>query len=190
MNANSKPELMVIGGSAGSLSIVMRILSVIKKEMQIAVVIVLHRKQTDEATLVDLLATRTELEVKEADDKDEVIAGYVYVAPADYHVLVEKDKTLSLDGSEKVNYSRPSIDVTIESASEVYKDSMVAVLLSGANSDGVVGLIQARKQGALIVVQDPETAEFPVMPKSAVLSVPVDLLLNDNNFGSLVTLFV
>lgn len=158
--------------------------------MNVAVIIVLHRKQTDEATLVDLLTTRTALKVKEADDKDEVLPGCVYVAPADYHVLVEKDKTLSLDGSEKVNYSRPSIDVTMESAADIYKEAMIAVLLSGANSDGVAGLIRARQQGALIVVQDPESAEFPVMPKSAILSVPVDLLLNDNNLSSLTTLFI
>lgn len=189
MGANRKYELIVIGGSAGSLAMVLQILSVITIDMKIAIIIVLHRKQTEDTILVELLSTRTKFNVKEADDKDEILPGTIYVAPAGYHVLIEKNKILSLDSSEKVNFSRPSIDVTFESAADVYGNGMAAILLSGANSDGVQGLIVARRHGSLIVVQDPDSAEFPVMPRTAVANVPVDLMLHENNLRTLVSLF-
>src|ERR1700755_1157411 len=115
MMANRKPfELLVIGGSAGSLSIVLQIIPLLKKEMNLSVVIVFHRKQSEDNTLVDVLSTRTEYEVREIEEKDDILPNTIYLAPADYHVVVEKDKTFSLDGSERINYSRPSIDVTFE----------------------------------------------------------------------------
>lgn len=114
-------------------------------------------------------------------DKDEILPGVIYLAPPDYHVLIEKDKTITLDDSEKINYSRPSIDVTFECAAEVYGEKLICVLLSGANADGVDGLVKARKLGAYIVVQDPESAEVPFMPQSAVNTVEIDLILNDKN---------
>jgi two-component system, chemotaxis family, protein-glutamate methylesterase/glutaminase len=156
--------------------------------MNLAVIVVFHRKKSEEATLIDLLSTRTELSVKEAEDKDEITPGTLYVAPADYHLLIEKNKTLSLDFSEKVNYSRPSIDVSIESACEVFGASLGCILLSGANADGVAGLAMAKRAGGLIVVQDPAFAEFPVMPLHAVAHVSVDLLINENNLGLLTDL--
>src|SRR5689334_4279914 len=144
----SKPyELVVIGGSAGSLAVVLNILPHLKKEMNICVIVIFHRKSTDDTGLVEMFSHRTEVEVREIGDKDELTPGVLYLAPADYHVLIEKDKTLTLDDSEKVNYSRPSIDVTFECAAEVYHDKLLCVLLSGANADGVNGLIAAKKHG-------------------------------------------
>jgi two-component system chemotaxis response regulator CheB len=128
-----------------------------------------------------MFSHRTEFEVREIGDKDELTPGVIYIAPADYHVLIEKDKTFTLDDSEKINYSRPSIDVTFECASEVYGEKLLCVLLSGANADGVNGLIAAKKHSAYIVVQDPKTAEVPFMPQSAVDRVDVDLLLDEKN---------
>jgi len=188
MSATIKCELLIIGGSAGSLNMSLRILRLLKRTMNVAVIIVFHRKKSEEATLIDLLSTRTELNVKEAEDKDEIMGGTVYVAPADYHLLIEKDRTLSLDFSEKVNFSRPSIDVAIESASEVFGASLACVLLSGANADGVAGLAMAKRAGARIIVQDPASAEFPIMPQHAVSTVTVDFLINENNLGVLTDL--
>lgn len=189
MDAKGKYELLVIGGSAGSLSMVLQILPRLRPEMYLSVIVVLHRKQAVEDTLVELLAGRTSYIVKEADDKDELVPGVIYIAPPEYHVLVEKDRSLSLDTSEKVNYSRPSIDVTFESAAEAYGGSLVCLLLSGANADGVQGLWLAKQAGAFIAVQDPGSAEFPMMPQEAVDKVPVDILLHSDNLSTLMYIF-
>jgi two-component system chemotaxis response regulator CheB len=185
MNNN---RLLVIGGSAGSLSMVLKIIPLLKKEMNLSVIIIFHRKPSEETALLNVLSTRTTYLVKEADDKDDILPEMIYVAPADYHVLIEKDKTISLDDSEKINYSRPSIDVTFESASEVYGSDLVCILLSGANADGMAGLVAAKKAGALIIVQDPASAEVPFMPQQAVDNVPIDLLINENNLHTLLRL--
>lgn len=185
MPLNDKYHLLVIGGSTGSLTMVLKIVPLLKKEMNIAIILVFHRKQTEDTTLVDLLSTRTGYRVKEADDKDQITPGVIYIAPPDYHVLIEKDHSITLDDSEKINYSRPSIDVTFESAADAYGKELACLLLSGANSDGVLGLVRARDAGSFIMVQDPASAEFPTMPRSAVERVSVDLLLGDENLKDL-----
>jgi two-component system chemotaxis response regulator CheB len=187
MERSDKPrELIVIGGSAGSLSVVMKIIRLLKKEMNFAIVIVFHRKQSEDDTLIEILGKRTDFRVKEADDKDDITPGVIYVAPADYHLLIEKNKVITLDDSEKVNYSRPSIDVTFESAADVFGDRLVCILLSGANADGAEGLKKAKSAGALVVVQDPATAEVPFMPAQALLRVNPDLIFSLNNIEKLI----
>ncbi|MGC3943538.1 MAG: chemotaxis protein CheB [Chryseolinea sp.] len=178
-------ELLVIGGSAGALQPVMDIIAAIRRDSALSVIVVLHRKASEDDVLISLLATRTHFVVKEVDDKDELTPGVIYIAPADYHVLVEKDRTLSLDDSEKVNFSRPSIDVTFESASAIVGEGLACVLLSGANADGVAGLVAAKRKGAFVVVQDPSYSEFPIMPQHAVDQVAVDMLLNQSNLNAL-----
>ncbi len=169
-----KTELIVIGGSSGSLDVVLKIVASIKKDLAVALVIVLHRKTTADSALSELLTIRSVLPVKEVEDKDPVVAGNVYLAPSDYHLLFEKKYIFSLDDSEKINYSRPSIDVTFESAAEAYGASVNAILLSGSNADGTAGLLAIHAQGGVTIVQDPETAGFPYMPQQAILNAPVD----------------
>lgn len=188
MNDNGPFELMVIGGSAGSLLTVIEIVSHLQENATCSVVVVLHRKPMESDMLVNLLSARTKLKVKEVDDKDELRPGCIYVAPPDYHVLLEKDRSLSLDYSEKVHFSRPSIDVTLESAAQVMANKLVCVLLSGANADGVAGLICAKQLGAFIAVQDPAASEFPLMPQLAIDQVAVDMLLNHQNIPALIGL--
>jgi two-component system, chemotaxis family, protein-glutamate methylesterase/glutaminase len=168
-------EMVVIGGSAGSLAIVLELLPFFKPEMEIAILLVFHRK-SDDGTLIDILSHRSHFDVKEVEDKEVTRAGVVYVAPADYHVLVEKDGSLSLDYSEKINFSRPSIDVTFESASDVYGRRLVGILLSGANADGTNGLYKISKAGGLVIVQDPKTAEVPYMPAAALAKTSADIM--------------
>jgi two-component system chemotaxis response regulator CheB len=190
MTSNVRYELLIMGGSAGSLAMVLKVLPLLKKEMNIAVIIIFHRGQSDDETIiVDMLSSRTEFAVKEADDKDEIMPGTIYIAPSDYHVLIEKNKTITLDASEKINFSRPSIDVSFESAADVYGAKLACMLLSGANADGVNGLKAAKNLGALIIVQDPVSAEMPYMPREAIENVPVDLQLNYANLPSFVGLF-
>jgi two-component system, chemotaxis family, protein-glutamate methylesterase/glutaminase len=173
----NKFKLLLIGGSAGSMDIVLQLLPALRPGLQAAIVIVLHRKSNGESMLASLFASRTNLPVKEADEKEAILPGNIYIAPADYHLLIEQDKTFSLDFSEKINYSRPSIDVTFESAAEVYGPSLAALLLSGANADGAAGLKRIKEEGGYVMVQDPATAEVGYMPQYAINTVQVDAIM-------------
>lgn len=182
----AKFDLLVIGGSAGSLSVVMKIIPLITPSLNLATIIVFHRKHSDDSALIEVLAGRTDCVVKEIDDKDELLPGGIYIAPSDYHVLIEKNKTLTLDYSEKINYSRPSIDLAFDSAAEAYGSRVACMLLSGANADGVDGLVAAKHQGAFVIIQDPSTAEVAYMPQQALEKVTCDLMLNPDNLNDLV----
>ena len=180
------PRLVAIGGSAGSLAMVLKILPHLNVTLQIPVVAVFHRKSSGNTTLIEVLSTRTGFEVSEIEDKGSISPNVFYVAPADYHVLIEKDYSFTLDDSEKVNYSRPSIDVTFESAADAYGENLTCILLSGANADGVNGLKRARQKGACIIVQDPAFAQVPYMPQQAVLQLTPDYILRPDNVQTII----
>lgn len=168
-------ELLIIGGSAGSLEVLMKILPQLPADFPMAIVIVVHRKLA-ESQLAGLLGDRCRLLIREAEDKEAIEAGTVYLAPADYHLLIEKGRTFSLDFSEKVNYSRPSIDVSFETAADAYGSATIAILLSGANADGAEGLLRIKKAGGVVIVQDPEEASVAYMPEQAIARFPVDYI--------------
>jgi len=167
-------KIVIIGGSAGSLDIILKIVPALKQQINAAVIMVLHRKSSSDSILVDLLTVKTKLKVKEAEEKEIIVAGRIYIAPADYHLLIEKDHTFSLDVSEKINYSRPSIDVTFEAASEVYGPHLTGILLSGANSDGTDGLGTIKQNNGICIAQEPSTAEVAYMPQYAIDHVAID----------------
>lgn len=171
-------KAVIIGGSAGSLQALLQILPFLEKPVSFAVVIVVHRKNSDEQTLEDLIALKSKLKVREVEDKVKLEPGFIYIAPSNYHLLFEKNETLSLDTSEKVNYSRPSIDVSFESAAEIYREQLVGVLLSGSNSDGTIGLRAIQAAGGISVVQNPLSAEMPFMPNNAILNTTPDFILS------------
>ena len=162
-------QLLVIGGSAGSLDVVLKIIVALPVRMQSTVLVVLHRKNTSESPLAGIFASRTKLPVKEVEDKEPLLPGTIYLAPSDYHLLIEDSQNFSLDCSEKIHYSRPSIDVTFESAGETFGSQCAGVLLSGANADGAQGLKAIRELGGFTIVQDPATAEVGFMPQQAIL---------------------
>jgi len=168
---------MVIGGSAGSLQVIMEIVSSIRPDFPVPVLIVLHRNSIFESSLEELFASRSQATIKEVEEKELVMPGVIYIAPADYHVLIEEDHTFSLDYSERVNFSRPSIDVTFRCASDVYGPDLVCLLLSGGNADGVEGLAYVKDRGGVVVVQDPVTAQVPYMPQHAITQVAVDFVV-------------
>lgn len=170
-------KLLVIGGSAGSLEVIFNILPDVEPDISFAVVLVLHRRGGTPSQLPELLAARTRLPVKEADEKEPIRPAFIYLAPPDYHLLVEKDHTFSLDYSEKVQCSRPSIDVTFETAAEAYGSSLACLLLSGASADGTNGLKRVSELGGLTMVQDPATAEVSYMPQYALDHLPIDYVL-------------
>ncbi|BDU25992.1 MULTISPECIES: chemotaxis protein CheB [unclassified Flavobacterium] len=171
-------KVVIIGGSAGSLQALLQILPFIEDSISFALVIVVHRKSTDEQTLEDLIALRSKIKVKEVEDKVKLRTGFIYIAPSNYHLLFEKDETLSLDTSEKINYSRPSIDVSFESAAEIYGPDLIGILLSGSNSDGTVGLKAIQAAGGKIVIQNPLSADMPFMPNNAILHTTPDFVLS------------
>ncbi len=170
-------KALVIGGSAGSLDVLIKVLPAISLDIRFPIIIVLHRKQGTDSLLTDLLGSKTRLKVKEVEEKEKILPKTIYLAPSDYHLLIEKDFTFSLDYSEKVNYSRPSIDVTFQSAAEVYTDKLTCILLSGSNADGVNGLITVADCGGEITVQDPNSAQVEYMPAQAILLANVKHIL-------------
>lgn len=184
---NAKCEVVIIGGSAGSLEVLLQLLPNLNTLNSFALVIVLHRKSGEDNLLENLISLKTEIPVQDVEDKAPVEPGNIYIAPSDYHLLFEKDHTLSLDTSEKVNYSRPSIDVAFESAAEIYGSTLVAILLSGANADGTVGLEAVKKSGGITVVQKPASAEVPFMPVNAIANMQPDHVLDINEILKFVT---
>ena len=141
------------------------------------VLIVLHRNGGFESSLEELFSSRTRLPIREVEEKDPLHAGTVYLCPADYHVLLEKDYSFSLDYSERVHFSRPSIDVTFRSAADVFGPGLICLLLSGGNADGAEGMEYAKERGGLAVAQDPATADVPYMPQQAISRMKVDFIV-------------
>lgn len=176
-------QLIVIGGSAGSLEVVLKLVPALPARLSAAIVIVTHRKASSEDILVELLQAKSGWPVKEAEEKEPIRPNTIYIAPSDYHLLLEKDHTFSLDVSEKVNYSRPSIDATFESAAEVYGPALLAILLSGANADGVEGMKRVKALGGRCAVQDPATADVDYMPRQAMEQVAIDAIVPATGFA-------
>ncbi|MRX47176.1 chemotaxis protein CheB [Pedobacter puniceum] len=178
--------IFIIGGSAGSLKVLLEVLPQLHHHLKFPIIIVLHRKGYADSQLSFLLSTKTNLKVVEPDDKDILEPGYIYIAPPDYHLLIESDKTISLDFSEKLNFSRPSIDVTFSSAAKVFKENTFAILLSGANADGVAGLNHVKANNGTTLVQNPVTAEVNYMPLQAITQSKIDFVLNPDEIAAFI----
>ena len=164
---SSDVELVVVGASWGGLHAVGRLLAVLPPDFAAPVVIVQHRAEQQHDLLADLLDRRTPLTVCEAEDKQELRAGRVLVAPSGYHLLVEAGHVeLSTEGP--VQHSRPSIDLALQTAAEAYGARVAGVVLTGANDDGADGLFAVRRAGGLAIAQDPGTAERARMPQAAI----------------------
>lgn len=136
--------------------------------------------------LEELFSFKTEIPVREVEDKTLLEPGYIYIAPSDYHLLFEKNGLISLDVSEKINFSRPSIDVSFESAADVFGPSLVGILLSGANADGTQGLIAIKNAGGKTIVQKPESSKMPFMPQNAILNAFPDHVLDENEIFEII----
>jgi len=183
MKSETNIELIVIGGSAGSLQVIIEMIKNLDDSLNIPIVVVVHRKAQSGDILRTLLQQFIRIPVVEIEDKTEINNRTLYIVPADYHLLFENKKNMSLDSSEKMNYSRPSIDVTFRSAAEIYGEHMVGILLSGANADGVEGLSYIKKYNGQVWIQDPETAEVEYMPRHAVEEIDYDLIIRPDNLA-------
>ena len=170
-------QAIVIGASSGGLHALKRLLPALPAEFPCPVLIVQHISPVSENYLTVILDKVSKIRVKEADEKEVIRPGTAYIAPPDYHMLVEAGKTLSFSVEDKVNYSRPSIDVLFQTAADAYKEHLIGILLTGANADGSEGMTYIKKRGGFTIVQDPAEAESPFMPKSAIQHNPPDLIL-------------
>jgi two-component system chemotaxis response regulator CheB len=164
-------DLVVVGTSWGGLAALRTLVAGLPDSFQMAVTLVQHRHKDSDHLLRTLLQERSSLVVCEVEDKMPIEHGHIYVAPPDYHTLVEPGH-FSLNTDAPVRYSRPSIDVTFSSAADSYGHRTVGVVLTGANADGASGLRRISDRGGLALVQDPETAESRPMPEAARLAVP------------------
>ena len=164
-------SLVVIGTSWGGLHALTTILEGLPATFPVPLVIVQHRGREVMSMLPELLQEYTSLHVADAEDKDILQPRHVYLAPPDYHLLVEQG-FMSLSTDPCVKYSRPSIDVTFQSAADVYGTRAIGVVLTGANDDGAQGLRRVADRSGYAIVQDPTTAESPVMPAAALRAVP------------------
>ena len=168
---------IVIGVSSGGMNAMKVLFSLLPKGFSIPIIIVQHIGPRLDSHWIKLLNDKSNLPIKEADEKEKIEDGNVYIAPPNYHLLIEKDKTFSLTIDERVNFSRPSIDVLFESAAEAYKDKLIGVVLTGSNNDGTKGIIRIKEYGGMAVIQDPETAEAAYMPASAIAAIKPDHIL-------------
>ncbi len=166
MNSLS-PEIVVVGGSAGSVSIIIQLLEQLPETFPFALVLVIHRQKSVPSEMDKVFGFSSKMRVIEPNDKDFVVPNRVYLAPQNYHLLLEQDRTFSLDYSEAIHYSRPALDPAFESAADVYGARAVGILLSGANQDGSQGLAYLVQRGGRALIQDPQSCEFPAMPLAA-----------------------
>jgi two-component system, chemotaxis family, protein-glutamate methylesterase/glutaminase len=178
-------ELVAMGGSWGGLAAYDRILPVLPKEFPAAIVVVQHRAvDSHRGALTSYLERRTRLPVVEVDDKDPIVAGQIHLAPPDYHTIVERGH-FALSTEAAVHHSRPSIDVTFESAADSYGERLIGVILTGANEDGSAGIVAIARRGGYTIAQDPATADKPTMPRAAVATGAVHRVAGLEEIGPL-----
>jgi two-component system chemotaxis response regulator CheB len=160
-------KAVVIGGSAGALQALFIILRDLPANYELPIFITVHVPPERRSVLAEVLQSKCQISVREAEDKEPISAGTAYLAPPDYHLLIEKDGTLALSSDEPIFHSRPAIDVLFESAADAYGSAVVGVLLSGASSDGAKGLKSVEDAGGVTIVEDPGTAYASTMPEAA-----------------------
>ncbi len=175
--ADRRFEAVIIGASAGGVNALLGLLSGLPDGFRLPIVTVLHLPDDRQSRLAEIFQERSPIAVREAADKASVEPATLYFAGAGYHLSIEQDRSFSLSCEAPVHFSRPSIDLLMESAADVYGESLVGILLTGANYDGANGLASIREKGGLTVVQDPAEAQVATMPEAAIRKLQPDLIL-------------
>jgi two-component system chemotaxis response regulator CheB len=178
-------EAVVIGASTGGTEAMWQIFEVLPADFKLPIFAVQHLHPLQDRATIIKFSNNCNILIKEAEEKELVQPGQVYLAPPNYHLLIEDDYTFTLSIDSKLNYARPSIDVLFESAVDVYEKKLIGIILTGANNDGVHGLQLISRRGGLTIVQDPETAEAPAMPLAAIAATEVDYILAPDKIGQL-----
>jgi two-component system, chemotaxis family, protein-glutamate methylesterase/glutaminase len=178
-------ELVVMGASWGGLVALEQVLESLPDDFELPIAVAQHRSiESAPGSLSGVLARHSRRPVREISDKDDIVSGHVYLAPADYHVLVEPGSfALSIDAA--VKYSRPSIDILFDTAADAYGDRLIAVVLTGANEDGAHGIERVKRRGGVTIAQDPATAERGEMPAAAIATGAVEHVVALDGVGSL-----
>jgi two-component system, chemotaxis family, protein-glutamate methylesterase/glutaminase len=171
-------DAVVVGASAGGVDALCEILPSVPVRLRASILIVLHLPRERPSLLAEIFGAKCRRPVREPVDKEPIEPGTVYVAPPDYHMLVDEGPQVSLSDDELVNYSRPSVDVLFQSAADFYGDRLLGIILTGANEDGAEGLAAVHAAGGLTVVQEPEGAQAPYMLVSAMKRTQPDFVLS------------
>lgn len=162
-----------------------KLFSILPEDFRIPVIIVQHLSPLSNSEWISILNKKCALNLKEADEKEMIEPGNIYIAPPNYHLLIEKDHTFTLTTDEKVSYARPSIDVLFETAAEAFKNRLIGIVLTGSNHDGTAGLKRIKHYGGLCIVQDPEDAFSSYMPATAIAEVGPDHILELDEIAAL-----
>lgn len=178
MILDKKYKAVIIGGSAGSFAVVSKILSHIRSDFPLPIILCLHRLKHIRSGLVEGLNIKSNIPVVEPFDKDKIVPGYVYLAPSNYHLFIELDNTFSLSTEEVSFHSRPLIDHTLSSAGYIFREKAIGILLTGANKDGAKGMKDIADRKGFTIVQDPKSCEVDTMPKAALKIMEPDLILD------------
>lgn len=176
MNTTKKYGAIVIGVSAGGFHALSLLLSELPANYPVPVIVVQHRTKDYPDLLENLLQEKCVIKIKQADEKEKISAGMVYLAPPDYHLLIEADKTFSLSANEYAGYSKPSIDILFETAAEAYARELAGIILTGMNSDGAKGIEAIKLAGGTTIAQIPEEAQYPQMPQAAIDTQKTDYI--------------
>lgn len=169
-------EIVVVGTSTGGLKALQVLLAGLPEDFPLPMVIVQHRGKDSEIGLCEFLSRGSALPVTEPEDKEPVLPAHVYLAPRDYHLMIE-GKSFALSTESPVVFARPSIDVLFKSAADEYNERTIGVILTGANRDGARGLAEIKSRGGLTVVEEPASATCPEMPEAAIARTKIDLIL-------------
>lgn len=177
-------SFVVIGASAGGITVLRQIFKEVVPPLTMPIAVVLHMRSGPKIEYDHLFSLPIGLKADEADDKQRPESGHIYVAPPGYHLLFEGDGTMALSVDPPVNWARPSIDVAFETAASAFGSSLVGILLTGANADGAAGLKAIQELGGTTIVQDPTTAEFSAMPASALKLLTPNHLMHPTEIGN------
>lgn len=184
MNLSAKTyEAIVIGGSWGSVGPLSSILSALPSNFSIPIAITIHRSSGSDEFLNIFGLKESALKVYEPNDRDAFVPGKAFLAPSDYHMLIDNDKTICLSTSDKTNHARPSIDELFETAADCFEDKLVGIILSGASRDGSRGLEKIKEKGGLTIAQNPLKASSETMIRSAMNTNKIDYLYNVDQIG-------
>jgi two-component system chemotaxis response regulator CheB len=176
-------KAVVVGSSAGGIRALENLLAPLPNDFPLPIIVVQHLHPESESYLPKILATRCALPVKQAEEREIIQSGRVYIAPPNYHLLIEEDHSFSLSLEPPVRYARPSVDVMFETAVYAYRDKLIGIILTGANDDGSYGVKKLKQMGGYVIVQDPKTAEAEAMPKAAIAAAKVDKILPIEQVG-------
>ncbi|MFG2793051.1 chemotaxis protein CheB [Streptomyces sp. NPDC048419] len=170
-------EVVAVASSAGGIHALGALLGALDAELPVPLLIVQHLDPHHRTVIAEVLARRTEMNVKLAEDHERIVSGTVYIAPPDRHLLVRPGGLLDLTDSERVHFVRPSADLLFESVAAAYGPQAIACVLTGTGRDGAQGVDAVKSRGGTVIVQDPATSEFSGMPEAAVGTGPVDFVL-------------